>query len=238
MRLLAGEPLILWSWVFDHLGEIRHQLVQHVVLTVIAVTIGLAISLPLGVWGHRHRAVLASSTVVADLLYTIPSLALFALLVPITGITYLTVEVALVSYTLLILIRNVAAGLAGVPEDVKEAARGMGLSPRQILWNVELPLAMPAIAAGVRVATVSTIGLVTVGGWIGFGGLGNFIFDGLSVFFPTEIIVGAVLTVALALLADALIRWGQRRLTPWSRERPGPVIDPKADLVQVAASVK
>ena len=132
MSLLAGEPLILWSWVFDHLSEIGHQLVQHVVLTVIAVVLGLAISLPVGIWGHRHRAALASSTIVADLLYTIPSLALIGLLVPITGLTYLTVEVALVSYTLLILIRNVAAGLDGVPEDAKDAARGMGLSSRQI----------------------------------------------------------------------------------------------------------
>jgi osmoprotectant transport system permease protein len=235
VSLGADEPLILWGWVFDHLDEIWTQLVQHVVLTVVAVTIGLAISLPIGVWGYRRRVVLASATVVADLLYTIPSLALFGFLVPITGITYLTVEVALVSYTLLILIRNVAAGLAGVPEDAKDAARGMGLGRRQILWSVEIPLALPAIVAGVRVATVSTIGLVTVGGWIGYGGLGNFIFDGLSVFFTTEIIVGAVLTVALALAADALIRWGQRRLAPWSRARPTTVIDPKAS--DVAAGV-
>lgn len=237
MSPLAGEPLILWSWVFDHIPEIWHQLVQHVVLTVIAVTVGLAISLPIGVWGYRRRPVLVSATVVADLMYTIPALALFGFLVPITGINYLTVEVALVSYTLLILIRNVAAGLVGVPEDAKDAARGMGLSSRQILWSVEIPLAMPAIMAGVRVATVSTIGLVTVGGWIGFGGLGNLIFDGLSVFFSTQIIVGAVLTVALALVADALIRVGQRRLTPWSRARRGPVIDPRADLAQVTASI-
>jgi osmoprotectant transport system permease protein len=228
--------LILWSWVFDHLPEIWHQLVQHVVLTVIAVTVGLAISLPVGIWGYRRRPVLISATVVADLLYTIPSLALFAFLVPITGITYLTVEVALIGYTLLILVRNVAAGLAGVPEDAKEAARGMGLSSRQILWSVEIPLAMPAIVAGIRVATVSTIGLVTVGGWIGFGGLGNFIFEGLSVFFSTEIIVGAVLTVALALGADALIRLAQRRLTPWSHAHPAPVIDPKAGQSAMAAS--
>jgi len=236
MSILAGEPLILWSWVFDHVPEIWHQLVQHIVLTVVAVTIGLAISLPIAVWGQRRRIVLASATVVADLLYTIPSLGLFALLVPITGITYLTVEVALVSYTLLILIRNVAAGLAGVPDDAKDAARGKGLSPRQILWSVEIPLAMPAIVAGVRVATVSTIGLVTVGGWIGFGGLGNFIFDGLSVFFSTEIILGAVLTVALALVADVLLRWGQRRLTPWSRARPAAIIDPKAAQIPAAVA--
>jgi osmoprotectant transport system permease protein len=213
-----GE-LILWSWVFDHLDHIGAQLVQHLVLTVIAVTVGLAISLPLGVLSYRHRWLQVPTTVVADLLYTIPSLALFTFLVPITHLTYLTVEIALVSYTLLILVRNVVAGLAAVPEDAKDAARGMGFSSRQMLWGVELPLAMPAIVAGVRVATVSTIGLVTVGGWIGIGGLGNLIFDGLQVFFATPVIVGTVLTVALAICADTLILWGQRRLTPWSRAR-------------------
>ena len=222
MTMLAGEPLILWSWVFDHLGEIEHQLVQHVELTVIAVAVGFAISLPLGIWGHRNGVLLAPITLFADLLYTIPSLALFALLIPITGLSYLTVEIALVGYTLLILIRNIVAGLAGVPEDTKDAARGMGLSRRQILWQVELPLALPAIVAGIRVATVSTIGLVTVGGWIGRGGLGNLIFEGLSVFFNTEMIVGTVLTVALALAADALILWGRRRLMPWARRRAEP----------------
>jgi osmoprotectant transport system permease protein len=228
MSVLAAEPIILWSWVFDHLSEIGHQLVQHVVLTIIAVVLGLTISLPIGIWGHRHRVVLAPSTIVADLLYTIPSLALIGLLVPITGLTYVTVEVALVSYTLLILIRNVAAGLEGVPEDTKDTARGMGLSSREILWSVELPLAMPVIVAGIRVATVSTIGLVTVGGWIGIGGLGNLIFQGLQILFATEIIIGSALIVVLALVVDALILWGQRRLSPWSRERRSPRIDPRA----------
>jgi len=224
-----GE-LILWSWIFDHLNHIGGQLVQHVVLTVVAVTVGLAISLPLGVLGYRHRWVQVPTTVVADLLYTIPSLALFAFLVPITHLTYLTVEIALVSYTLLILVRNVVAGLSSVPEDAKDAARGMGFSSRQLLWGVELPLAMPAIVAGVRVATISTIGLVTIGGWIGKGGLGNLIFDGLQIFFYTPMIVGVVLTVAFAICADALIRWGQRRLTPWSRPRRGAPMrfDPRA----------
>jgi osmoprotectant transport system permease protein len=226
---VVGE-LILWSWVFDHLDHIGAQLVQHIVLTVMAVSVGLVISLPLGILGYRHRWVQVPTTIVADLLYTIPSLALFAFLVPITHLTYLTVEIALVGYTLLILVRNVVAGLAGVPEDAKDAARGMGYSSRQLLWGVELPLAMPAIVAGVRVATVSTIGLVTVGGWIGIGGLGNLIFEGLSVFFYTPMIVGAVLTVALAIGADALIQWGQRRLTPWSRRSRSPIrFDPRAD---------
>jgi osmoprotectant transport system permease protein len=223
---IAGEPLILWSWVFDHLGEIGSQLLQHVELTIIAVVLGFAISLPLGIWSHRRRFAAGPVTIVAGLLYTIPSLALFALLIPITGLSNVTVEVALVSYTLLILIRNIVAGLSGVPDDVKDAGRGMGLSDRQILWRVEVPLASPAIVAGIRVATVSTIGLVTVGGWIGRGGLGKFIFEGLAVFFNTEILLGAVLTVALAQVADLIILRGQRILAPWSRSGA-------ADLIRV-----
>jgi osmoprotectant transport system permease protein len=231
MSLLAGEPLILWSWIFDHLGEIGRQLLQHVELTVIAVVIGFAISFPVGIWGHRRRVVLAPVTAVAGFLYTIPSLALFALLIPITGLSYVTVEIALVGYTLLILIRNVVAGLAGVPEDVKDAARGMGLSARQVLWQVEVPLALPAIVAGIRVATVSTIGLVTVGGWIGRGGLGEFIFEGLATFFNTELLLGAVLTVALALAADLLVLRSQRILAPWYRRKVEPIRVPPRPTV-------
>ena len=211
-----GE-LILWSWVFDHMHLIGAQLVQHIVLTVVAVTVGLAISLPLGILGHRHRWIQVPTTVAADLLYTIPSLALFAFLVPVTHLTYLTAEIALVSYTLLILVRNVVAGLAGVPEDAKDAARGMGLSTRQLLWGVELPLAMPAIIAGVRVATISTIGLVTVTALIGQGGMGYFILLGIQLFFSTALIVGALGSVLLAVLADGTLVLVQRALTPWTR---------------------
>lgn len=192
-------------------------MIQHVELTVIAMVAGMLISLPLGVIAHRHRRAAGPITWVAGLLYTIPSLALFVLLVPITGLTFTTVEIGLVGYTLLILIRNTVAGLNGVPEDAKDAARGMGFTARQMLWRVELPLALPAIAAGVRVATVSTIGLVTVGALIGKGGVGQFILEGLQTLFNTEILLGAVLTVALALVADALLLGGQRLLTPWSR---------------------
>jgi osmoprotectant transport system permease protein len=227
MSMLAGEPLIVWSWVFDHLGEIGAKFVEQVVLTVIAVGVGLVISIPLGIWSHRRRVVGALVSGVTGFFYTIPSLALFGLLLPITGLSYTTVEIALVSYTLLILIRNIVAGLAGVPEDAKDAARGMGLSDRQLLWRVEMPLALPAIVAGIRVATVSTIGLVTVGGWIGRGGLGKFIFEGLSTFFNTEIILGAVLTLLLALAVDALIVRTQRKLVPWARPNAEPIRVPQ-----------
>jgi osmoprotectant transport system permease protein len=129
------------------------------------------------------------------------------------------VEIGLVSYTLLILIRNFVVGLRGVSEDVRDAARGMGYTRRQLLWRVEVPMAIPAILAGIRVATVSTVGLVTVGFIIGKGGLGELIIDGLNRFFTPEVIVGAALSVALALVADGLLLLLQRWLTPWSRNR-------------------
>jgi osmoprotectant transport system permease protein len=219
---LAAEPLIRWSWIGDHLGDVVAKLAQHVELTVLAVVIGFCISLPVAIYAHRHRRAYAPITFVAGLLYTIPSLALFVLLLPFTGLTTLTAEIGLVSYTLLILIRNIVAGLNAVPEDVKEAARGMGYTPRQLLLRVELPLATPAIAAGVRIATVTTIGLVTVTALIGKGGLGYFILLGLQTFFSTPTILGAVLSVALALLADGLILAGQRAVTPWARRRVRP----------------
>jgi osmoprotectant transport system permease protein len=221
---VIAEPLIRWDWVRDHLRSpgdpnVWDKFLQHLELTVLAVVVGFAISLPIAIYAYRHRRVYAPVTFVTGLLYTIPSLALFVLLQPFTGLTTLTAEIGLVSYTLLILIRNIVAGLRGVPEDVKEAARGMGHTDRQILWKVELPMAVPAIVAGLRVATVTTIGLVTVTALIGQGGFGRFILLGLQTFFSTATIVGATLSVALALVADGLLLGAERALTPWARER-------------------
>jgi osmoprotectant transport system permease protein len=215
----ATEPLVRWDWVADHLDEIWSKVVQHVELTVIAVTVGFAISMPVAIYAHRHRKVYPPVTFVAGLLYTIPSLALFVLLLPFTGLTTLTAEIGLVSYTLLILIRNIVAGLDGVPEDAKGAARGMGYTNRQLLWQVELPLATPTIMAGVRIATVTTVGLVTVTALIGQGGLGRLILNGLQTFFPTPTLVGAVLSVALALAFDALLLGLGNVLAPWASDR-------------------
>jgi osmoprotectant transport system permease protein len=215
--LLGAEPLIRWRWVFDHLNQIWARLLEHVQLTVLAVAIGFAISLPLAVYAHRHRRAYAPVTFVAGLLYTIPSLALFVLLLPFTGLTTTTAEIGLVGYTLLILIRNTVAGLDAVPEDAKEAALGMGYTRRQLLWRVELPLALPVIVAGVRIATVTTVGLVTVTALIGKGGEGYFILLGLQQFFSTATIVGATLSVALAVAADLVLLRAQRVLTPWAR---------------------
>lgn len=219
--VLAAEPLIRWGWVFDHLGEIGGRLAEHLELTVIAVGIGFAISLPVAVYAYRHRRVYGPVTYVTGLLYTIPSLALFVLLQPFTGLTTLTAEIGLVSYTLLILIRNIVAGLRGVSEDVKEAARGMGHTNGQILLKVELPIAVPAIIAGLRIATVTTVGLVTVTALIGKGGLGRLILQGLQTFFSTKTILGATLSFLLALAADRLLLGAERALTPWTRRRAG-----------------
>jgi osmoprotectant transport system permease protein len=216
-RFLAQEPLVRWDWIFDHGDEIWSRFVQHIWLTVLAVGIGFAISFPLAILAHRRRWLYAPIAGFAGWLYTIPSIALFVLLIPITGVSNVTAEIGLVSYTLLILIRNTVVGLDGVPEDVKEAARGMGYSKRQLLWRVELPLAMPAVFAGIRIATVSTIGLITVASLIGRGGLGQFILEGLQIFFETKILLGAVLSVALALVADAALLGFQKAFTPWTR---------------------
>jgi osmoprotectant transport system permease protein len=220
ISLLAQAPTA-WQWIWDHRDRIQTLLVQHVILTVIAVTVGLAISLPLGLLAYRHGRAYAPVTWFTGLLYTIPSLALFALLTPFTGLSILTAEIGLVSYTLLILIRNIVAGLRSVPDDVKEAARGMGYTGRQLLRRVELPLAVPAIAAGVRVATVSTIGLITVAALIGKGGLGQLITEGLRLLYTVEILTGALLSVALALAADGLLLWAERALTPWAQAGRG-----------------
>jgi osmoprotectant transport system permease protein len=192
---------------------------EHLQLTAIAVAIGLLISFPLGVYAFRHKRAYAPITIVTGILYTVPSLALFAFLVPYTGLSVTTAEIGLVSYTLLILIRNIVAGLAGVPVDAREAAVGMGYSPRQLLWRVELPLAIPVILAGIRLATVTTIGLVTVAALIGRGGLGYFILSGFRRDFTTSMVVGAVLSVLLAVAVDAILLLVERGLTPWATRR-------------------
>lgn len=214
-----ADPLIRWDWFGDNADEIFERLIQHVQLTVIAVVIGFAISLPLGIYAYRNRRFFVPTVSVTGILYTIPSLALFAFLVPYTGLSVTTAEIGLVSYTLLILIRNIVAGLQGVPADVKESARGMGYSDRQLLWKVEIPLALPVIIAGIRIATVTTIGLVTVTALIGQGGLGHFILFGIRFFHSTASIAGAVLSLLLAIVADAVLLGTQKLITPWAASR-------------------
>lgn len=218
---MTGRPLIDWSWVVGHLDDIAVATLQHLGIATLAVGAGFAVSFGLALWSVRDRRVYGPITALSGILYTIPSLALFAVLVPFTGLSVVTVEIPLVAYTLLILVRNIVAGFDAVPADVLEAANGMGYTRGQQLRQIELPLAIPLIIAGLRLASVSTIGLVTVGSLIGdaFGGLGVLIKDGIAVFFPTKIYVGAALSVALAFGADIAFIRLQRALTPWARAR-------------------
>jgi osmoprotectant transport system permease protein len=211
------DPWVRWDWVARHTGEITAALREHVELTAAAIALGLAISALLAVAALRWRRLATPVLAVSGTVYTIPSLALFAFLIPYTGLSRTTALIGLVGYTLLILVRNILAGLDAVPDDVVDAARGMGFSRTGQLLRVELPLAVPTIVAGIRIATVTTIGLVTVTAFIGQGGLGRLILDGFTRDFRTPMVVGAVLSVALAVAADvALIAVG-RLVTPWSR---------------------
>jgi osmoprotectant transport system permease protein len=216
---LEGQPLVDWEWVFGHLDDIWAATSEHLLLTGIALGVGLVISLALSLLALRYRKTYTPITWVTGILYTIPSLALFSILVPITGLSVLTAEIGLVSYTLLILIRNIVAGIDGVDPAVKEAAVGMGYTRRRVLLQIEFPLALPVIIAGIRIASVTTIGLVTVAALIGKGGLGFFILQGLRRFFTTEIMVGAVMSVVLAVVIDSLLLLIQRALTPWARAK-------------------
>lgn len=220
MTVLAQE-WVRWSWVSDHTDDIRDALVEHLQLTLVAVVAGLVVSLPLGVAAVRWRRLRTPVLLAEGVLYAIPSLAAVVLLAPWTGyLTRTTIAIPLTAYTLLILTRNVVTGLEAVPDEVRESATGMGYGPLRRLLQVELPLAVPAIVAGVRIATVSTIALVTIGFVAGHGGLGELIDQGLRAYVDyTPLTVGVVLSVALALLADGLLLLAQRLLTPWARAR-------------------
>lgn len=211
--------MIDWAWAIDHLDDLAWRTIQHLVFSATAVAVGFVISLGLAILALRRRRLRGAIVSASGVLYTIPSLALFAALVPITGLSILTAEIPLVLYTLLIFLRNILAGLDGVPPDVLEAADAMGYTGRSRLARVELPLALPLVIAGVRLASVSTIGLVTVSGILGdrFGGLGFFIFEGYAHVFPTEVLFGAVPSVVLAIAVDVLLQRVERRLAPWTQ---------------------
>ncbi len=218
---MKGQPLIDWAWIGGHLDDIWALTMEHLALAFLAVLIGFAVSFVLALACVRWRPMYGPITAVSGLLYVIPSIALFAALVPMTGLTATTALIALVSYTILILVRSTVAGIDNVPAEAKEAADGMGFTGRGRLWRVEIPLAMPLIVSGLRVAAVTTIGLVTVSALIGQGGLGRLINEGLRTSFPTKTITGAVLSVALAVVADVVFVLLLRRLTPWTRARGG-----------------
>jgi osmoprotectant transport system permease protein len=198
-------------------GELVSALVEHIWITVISVLIGLVIAFPLALLARRYRrlewAVVGTTTAI----YTIPSLALFSLLLPLTGLTPATVVIGLVLYSLTILVRNLLEGLKAVPAEVRESAVGMGYGATRLLLRVELPLALPAIMAGLRVATVSTVALTTVGAIVGRGGLGDLLFSAVDTQFKPQVLTASVLCVLLAVAFDLLLVGAQRALTPWTR---------------------
>ncbi|GAC1663195.1 MAG: ABC transporter permease [Candidatus Limnocylindrales bacterium] len=219
-----GTKIFDISWVGGHLGQIVERILQHLELTFLPLILGIIISLVLAVWAVRQPRVYAPVTAITGLLYTIPSLAAFALLLPITGLTLVTALIPLTTYTLLILFRSFASGFTSVPAEILEAAEGMGYTRRQRLFRVELPLAVPLMIAGIRLASVTTIGLATVASVLGgetFGGLGQLITEGIQTFFPTKYLLGAALSVLLAFSADFLFVRFERLITPWAHARVG-----------------
>jgi osmoprotectant transport system permease protein len=203
------------NWIADNFDRYVTPFFQHVLLTVVALVIGFAIAFTLALIAYRRRWLVNPVTQVTGVLYTIPSIAAFFLLLPVTGRGFVTATIALVAYSLLIIFRNVLAGLDNVPDETKDAGRGMGLTSRQLLWRVEVPLALPEILAGLRIAATTTVGLATLAFFAGAGGLGEQIFADIN--FKSNVLVAGGLAVALAAVLDAGILLFQRALTPWTR---------------------
>jgi osmoprotectant transport system permease protein len=224
--LAASDPSCLQenAWIcFEYLKTRQERLVdattEHIMITLVSVAVGIVVAVPLTLFARRYRTtegfVLGASTAI----YTIPSLAMFSLLLPYLGLSPKTVVVGLALYSLTILVRNMLAGLAGVPAEVKEAAAGMGYGSGRMLVKVEVPLALPTIFAGIRVATVSTVALTTVGAIVGFGGLGNLLYESIRTKFKAEIFTASVLCVLLAVAFDLVLLGSQKLLTPWTRQQ-------------------
>ncbi|WP_436737506.1 ABC transporter permease [Streptomyces sp. BBFR102] len=232
----AANCLVANDWICGEYVRTRGQdlvdaTLQHVGITAAAVVIGVLIAFPLAVLAHRRRAFAAPVLAVTTLFYTIPSLAMFSLLLPLFGLSAALVVTGLVLYSLTILVRNTLAGLDAVPEEAREAATGMGYGRWRLLWEVEVPLALPALLAGVRITTVSTVALTTVGAIVDHGGLGSLILDGLDTDFRAQVLTASVLCVVLAVTADLLLLGLQRLCTPWTRPgaaAPGPAPARKA----------
>jgi osmoprotectant transport system permease protein len=221
IRGQGGEPSCVErngfcpGWIADNWERYKTPLIEHVELTAISVAIGFAIAFALALLAYRRRWLIAPITQVTGILYTLPSVALFFLLLPLTGRGKTTAVVALVAYTLLIIFRNVITGLARVPSEARDAGRGMGLTPRQLLWKVELPLALPAIMAGLRIAVTTTVGLTALVFLAGAGGLGGSIFADMQ--FRSNVVVAGGLCVVLAVAFDLGVLVIQKLLTPWTR---------------------
>ncbi|SEC28784.1 osmoprotectant transport system permease protein [Nocardioides exalbidus] len=205
------------DYVADRQQEILDATVQHIGLTVVSVLVGLAIAFPLALAARRLPRLESTILAITTGIYTVPSLALFPLLVPFTGLTATTVVIGLALYALTILVRSLLEGLRSVPDEVRESATGLGYNRTQLLLRVELPLALPVVMAGLRVATVSTVALTTVGSLVAYGGLGNLIKDGVLTNFRAELFTASLLCVLLAVFLDVVLVVAQRMLTPWTR---------------------
>lgn len=216
---LRDNTWLCWKYVETRQDRLVEATTQHVLITLTAVGLGILVAVPLTLLARRFRRTEALVLGASTALYTIPSLALFSLLLPYLGLTTTTVVIGLALYSLTILVRNMLAGLAGVPVDVKEAAHGMGYGSGRLLVKVEIPLALPTIMAGIRVATVSTVALTTVGAIVGFGGLGNLLNESIRTRFKPEILTASVICVLLAVSLDLLLLGAQKLLTPWTRGR-------------------
>lgn len=213
-----GNPWLDWDYVRTNRDAILTALEQHVILTVQAVVVALLIAVPLALVARRWRWTAGPIIATTGVLYTVPALALFAILAPYTGVGPRTVLIGLVVYALLVLVRNILAGLDGVPDDVREAARGMGYGGARLLLRIELPVALPSIMAGIRIATVSTVALITIGVIVGYGGLGQLILRGFqNNFYRAEILTASLLCVLLGLTFDLLLAAATRALSPWAR---------------------
>lgn len=232
-QLAASEPVVDWDWIGRHLDDVQTRTWEHVTLTGWAVLIGFGIALALALVAVRWRWLYGPLAGICGALYAVPSLALFGIMVPITGLGMVPAQVALVSYTLLILLRNIVAGLDGVAPEVREAADGMGYRPWHRILRVDLPLAVPAIIAGLRIATVTIVGLVTVTALVGMGGYGAFINEGRIRSFLTPTLVGGALSIMLAVLFDLVFVLAERVAAPWARRRQ-PVVRSGANLEAAA----
>ncbi|MET8583719.1 ABC transporter permease [Streptomyces collinus] len=214
---LARNEWICGAYLSTRRRILLDAVVQHVQLTAVSVLIGLALAVPLAVLARRLPPASGPVLAVTTVLYTIPSLAMFSLLLPLYGLSASLVVAGLVLYSLTLLVRNILAGLRAVPEETRQAARGLGYGPVRLLLTVELPLALPAAMAGLRIATVSAVSLVTVGAIVGFGGLGNLIYAGMNSYFKAQVLTASVLCVVIAVAADLLLLGVQRLITPWTR---------------------
>ncbi|WP_049579478.1 ABC transporter permease [Streptomyces sp. SBT349] len=214
---LTRNEWICGEYLRSRSGELTDATVEHILITLVAVALAVLVAFPLALLARRYRLAAGPVLSLTTILYTVPSLAMYALLLPVFGISVSVVVCGLVLYSLTILVRNILTGLGSVPEEAREAARGMGYGRLRLLFGVELPLALPSLMAGVRIATVSAVSLTTVGAIVDHGGLGNLIYTGMDSYFKAQVLTASVLCVLLAVTADLLLLVTQRALTPWAR---------------------